>query len=159
MHATIRQWPSDYFYDGKLVDAAEALGRGRVDGIRWPGDHAFAFVNVAGEKSRQCTTDSVANVSEAKAVVTCLKGVMATGSSRAVDIGVLSIAQVNRIRELLVEEGIPVATKRSTGVVVGSVDKFQGDEKELILMSAVRSNSRADVKRSGGGCDKGWGQT
>ena len=80
MHATIRQWPSDYFYDGKLVDAAETLERGRVDGIRWPGDHVIAFVNVAGEESRQCKKDSVVNVSEAKAVVTCLKGVLATGS-------------------------------------------------------------------------------
>ena len=34
--------------------------------------------------------------------------------------------------------------KESTGVIVGSVDKFQGKEKKLILMSAVRSNSRGN---------------
>jgi superfamily I DNA and/or RNA helicase len=47
-------------------------------------------------------------------------------------------AQARRIRELLVAE-------RGAGIEVGTVDGFQGREKEAVIVDLVRSNDRGEI--------------
>ena len=61
------------------------------------------------------------------------------------DIGIISPynRQVSLIREKLVKKRLlpqpRLGQKNANEIVVGSVDKFQGDEKEVIILSTVRS--------------------
>ena len=54
-------------------------------------------------------------------------------------------AQVERLREELREEMGAAAEAGGGGLEVGTVDGFQGREKEAIIISAVRSNAEGDV--------------
>ena len=56
------------------------------------------------------------------------------------DIGVITpfSAQVKKVERMLSDQGV-------TGIMVGSVNKFQGSEKEFILISTVRSNEKCGI--------------
>ena len=47
-------------------------------------------------------------------------------------------AQVRRLRELL-------APERAAGLEIGTVDGFQGREKEAVIVDTVRSNDRGEI--------------
>ena len=143
MHSSIRKWPSYYFYGDQFKDSSEALKRRRIDNIGWLGNQAISFMNVDGIEHGS-GDGSLRNVEEADALVSFLDALLApplrTGHGRSLkltDIGVITpySAQVKEIRDRL-EKKIP----GSKEIIVGSVEKFQGNEKELILMSTVRCN-------------------
>ena len=145
MHPSIRKWPSFYFYGDQLKDGSAALDGRRIDSIGWPRDQAIAFVDVDGsEHGGGGSQGSIRNVEEAHALVSFLDALLASlpGTARGpplklTDIGIITpySAQVKEIRDRL-DEKICGAKE----IIVGSVDKFQGNEKELILMSTVRCN-------------------
>jgi superfamily I DNA and/or RNA helicase len=63
--------------------------------------------------------------------------------SRGVPPGELAViaaydAQVRRLRQLL-------AAERALGVAVGTVDSFQGQEREAVIVDLVRSNERREI--------------
>ena len=94
---------------------------------------------VAGSKS---------NAAEARLVGEHVRALLAAGLRHA-EIGVITPynAQVERLREELAEERlIPSASGEGSALEVGTVDGFQGREKEAIVISLVRSNGRREVR-------------
>lgn len=134
-------------YDGALASAAATAGRS-LQGIE-PGVVSYP-VEHAG-----C---SVRSVQEAQAVVDCVRELLgrewvpAAGAEprllAAEDCIVVAAynAQVDCVREALIAAGL--ADSSGAGVRVGTVDKFQGQEAAVVLVSLA--SSRVDSGRGAG---------
>ena len=134
-------------YDGALASAAATAGRS-LQGVE-PGVVSYP-VEHAG-----C---SVRSVQEAQAVVDCVRELLgrewvpAAGAEprplAAEDCIVVAAynAQVDCVREALIAAGL--ADSSGAGVRVGTVDKFQGQEAAVVLVSLA--SSRVDSGRGAG---------
>ena len=134
-------------YDGALASAAATAGRalqGVAPGVvSYPVEHAGC---------------SVRSVQEAQAVVNCVRELLgrewvpAAGAEprplAAEDCIVVAAynAQVDCVREALIAAGL--ADSSGAGVRVGTVDKFQGQEAAVVLVSLA--SSRVDSGRGAG---------
>ena len=134
-------------YDGALASAAATAGRalrGVEPGVvSYPVEHAGC---------------SVRSVQEAQAVVDCVRELLgrewvpAAGAEprplAAEDCIVVAAynAQVDCVREALIAAGL--ADSSGAGVRVGTVDKFQGQEAAVVLVSLA--SSRVDSGRGAG---------
>ncbi len=162
MHADIMRFPSASMYEGKLVAAPEVAAHtladlgARPDPLR-PG--AVYFVDTAGAdltEQRAQETDgpldprmsgrfssvvdpSTRNPGHAARVAAEVRRVLSRGVAPT-DIAVIAAydAQVRLLRELL-------AVERDAGVEIGTVDGFQGREKEVIVVDLVRSNELGEI--------------
>lgn len=134
-------------YDGALASAAATAGR-TLQGVE-PGVVSYPVEHVG------C---SVRSVQEAQAVVDCVRELLgrewvpAAGAEprplAAEDCIVVAAynAQVDCVREALVTAGL--ADSSGAGVRVGTVDKFQGQEAAVVLVSLA--SSRVDSGRGAG---------
>ena len=134
-------------YDGALASAAATAGRA-LQGVA-PGVVSYPVEHVG------C---SVRSVQEAQAVVDCVRELLgrewvpAAGAEprplAAEDCIVLAAynAQVDCVREALIAAGL--ADSSGAGVRVGTVDKFQGQEAAVVLVSLA--SSRVDSGRGAG---------
>ncbi len=146
MHRTIMGYPSQAMYGGRLV-AHPRVAEHLLEGL--PGVAAdplragpLVFVDTAGtgfgdevrepDRSTRNPEMAVRTAAEARRIL-----------SRGLAPAALAVltpydAQVGALRHLLAEE-------MARGVEVGSIDGFQGREKEAIVLDLVRSNDRAEV--------------
>lgn len=134
-------------YDGALASAAATAGR-TLQGVK-PGVVSYPVEHVG------C---SVRSVQEAQAVVDCVRELLgrewvpAAGAEprplAAEDCIVVAAynAQVDCVREALIVAGL--ADSSGAGVRVGTVDKFQGQEAAVVLVSLA--SSRVDSGRGAG---------
>ena len=134
-------------YDGALASAAATAGR-TLQGVE-PGVVSYPVEHVG------C---SVRSVQEAQAVVDCVRELLgrewvpAAGAEprplAAEDCIVVAAynAQVDCVREALIAAGL--ADSSGAGVRVGTVDKFQGQEAAVVLVSLA--SSRVDSGRGTG---------
>lgn len=147
MDSTLCERVSWLSYDGALASAAATAGRalqGVAPGVvSYPVEHSGC---------------SVRSVQEAQAVVDCVRELLgrewvpATGAEprplAAEDCIVVAAynAQVDCVREALIAAGL--ADSSGAGVRVGTVDKFQGQEAAVVLVSLA--SSRVDSGRGTG---------
>ncbi|KAJ4710313.1 UvrD-like Helicase, ATP-binding domain, P-loop containing nucleoside triphosphate hydrolase [Melia azedarach] len=141
MHPSINFFPNSYFYDKKIVDAPN-VKKGSYEKHYLPGPMygPYSFINIFG--GREEFIDSYRNMVEVSAVMKILQNLYkaCNGSKQKISIGVVSpySAQVATIQEKL---GSKYENKDGFSVKVKSIDGFQGGEEDIIIMSAVRSNS------------------
>lgn len=141
MNQTIMSFPSESMYESQLVahnsvatHILSELEGVEEDPIR-PG--AMTFVDTAGkgwEEVRASDNPSTSNPQQAERIVAEVKRVLGRGISPE-DVAIITPynAQVRLLREHLRPE-------MEAGLEVGSVDGFQGREKEAILIDMVRCN-------------------
>lgn len=139
MHPDISYLPSKIFYDGKLLD-----GPGMSEKTRQPWHiHAnfgtYKFFNVLTGIEEQ-SGHSVRNPAECTAAVELYDRLRRDFSSVDFDfrIGVVSMykAQIKALRQLFSERfGKNILTR----VDFNTVDGFQGQEKDIIILSCVRA--------------------
>lgn len=158
MHPLIAQFPSRRFYGGLLHTHPANKHRSRPEGFPWP-NPAFpvAFVAVGGgngefldsqapyfEQRTSGNQTSYLNRKEGDAVMEVLGGVLRRGQLQCKDIGIVTpySAQVKHVTELAQTRIKPFS---HADLEIQSVDAYQGREKELILISAVRSNYQGKV--------------
>lgn len=158
MHEAIMRFPSDQLYEGKLV-AAEAVSARLLsqipdvedtDDTNCPvifydtqgGDFPEKVEDEADSgsgkaKIRSLTGESKSNEMEAALVKTHVKALVKAGL-KPEDIAIVTPynAQVGLLASL--KEQYP-------GIEVGSVDGFQGREKEAVIVTLVRSNAQGEV--------------
>lgn len=145
MHHQIAGFSSDALYDGRLISHASVrdhLLRDR-DGVT-DTDETRAplwFIDTAGsdcEESPDADGESRDNAGEARLVELHVARLLASGLTAA-DIAVITPynAQVQRLRQ--------GSLGQLAELEIGSVDGFQGREKEAIVISLVRSNRRREV--------------
>ncbi|KAJ7753827.1 RNA helicase [Mycena metata] len=150
-HPAILQFSNEQFYDGELVPCGNvALIRSLENSDELPmKKFPLIFHGILGKDDREGSSPSFFNIGEATLVK---KYVLALVSNRKLrvrpeEIGVITPyhAQRCKIMELLYRD------PKLQGITVGSVEEFQGQERRVIIMSTVRSNTNyveSDIRRT-----------
>lgn len=157
MNEGIMLWSSEAMYESRLVAHEDVKQRSVVDLMpkdRSPDaselsssplliiDTAGALMHESLEAGPGATTlaESKSNEGEADLVLQTVQELMGDLGLKSQDIGIISPynAQVNLIRKLLKQLGQPT-------IEVSTVDGFQGREKEVIVISMVRSNPQRQI--------------
>lgn len=143
MDPALLQHPSSYFYDGLVVCADQLLEAKTTlpTGFPWPvTDIPLAFVQVGSDLEIKHSLGGRSNPSEAELVTQIVSDFIEQGDVDSTNIAVISpySKQVQSIRTEL-------ALKRHGDVPVGTVDSFQGQETDVVVISCVRSNENGEL--------------
>jgi ATP-dependent RNA/DNA helicase IGHMBP2 len=159
MHTQIMTFPSRSMYDGRLV-AAPAVAAHGLDGLAVRPDplrpKPLWLIDTAGKDWLEQRTDfdpgsslnnapafhfdpSTYNTRNAERVAAEARRLLSRGLPPT-EIAIIAAysAQARRLRELLRAE-------RAAGLEIGTVDGFQGREKEAVIVDLVRSNDRGEI--------------
>ncbi len=146
MHQKIMEFSNRHFYGGKLIADESVKDHTIADlSLKPPksfcdilDDEPVVFVDIQGEERLGQKSRSYENEAEASLVAQLVQELLAMGAKEEY-IGVITpyAAQVKRIKKLLDFEDRVIEVK--------SVDGFQGREKEIILISFVRSNQEGNI--------------
>ncbi|WP_456384027.1 IGHMBP2 family helicase [Persephonella sp.] len=142
MNSTIMEFPSNEFYNGQLISAPEVSERklsdltGRAGGNPITDDTPVVFIDTEGKflEQRKKGSRSRYNPEEAKLVKKVVSRLIDAGV-KPEDIGIITPYKDHEeyLKKLLPE------------VEVKTVDGFQGREKEVIIISLVRSNPDEEI--------------
>ncbi|KAF6041478.1 MOV10 [Bugula neritina] len=147
-HPDILKVPNQLFYDNELQVFADPLQRERF--CRWEGlptkDFPMIFHGIVGEEKQKKASPSWFNPNEIDLVGHYVQLLMECRSPKVEphQIGVISPyhQQVRKIADTMKKLKLNqrgVTSTQYENIAVGSVEKFQGDEREVIIISTVRS--------------------
>jgi predicted DNA helicase len=148
MHESIMRFSSDWFYDGKLKAADEVKCRGVLDfenPLEWINTEEFSFKEdylsqSAGRVNRMEGELTIALLSQF---------IEKIGPDRVkeeqIDFGIISPykEQVYFLRHLIKESKFLKPFRKY--ITVNSVDGFQGQERDVVIISLVRSNDTGEI--------------
>jgi ATP-dependent RNA/DNA helicase IGHMBP2 len=148
MHENIMRFSSDYFYEGKLI-AHESVRAGLLR----PNQSPVEFIDTAGcgyNEKQDPETLSRLNEEEAQLLIHQVEALVEeVGTETWVDEKItLAIitpyrAQVDYLRKLA--EASVILEPLSGLIAINTVDAFQGQERDAIAISFVRSNDKGEV--------------
>ena len=148
MHRDIMGFSSKWFYHGKLNAAPEVADR-----MISPLDSPLTWIDTSDcdfQEKENARTQSKMNAEEARLLVHVVRDyVEMIGMNRIeeerVDFGIISPykAQVKMIRRLLKMQKFFKTLKRQ--ITINSVDGFQGQERDVIVISMVRDNDEGTI--------------
>ncbi|AYA38780.1 IGHMBP2 family helicase [Hymenobacter oligotrophus] len=156
MHQHIMQFSSDQFYGGKLQADERVRAADLHDyDTRFEPGQAVEFIDTAGcgfEEMGLQDSPSVANPEEADLLLRRLSELLQDYHQRnheqhPLSIGVIAPyrAQINYLKDRV--EDMPelneLLTKRQLSI--GTVDSFQGQERDIIAITLTRSNAANDI--------------
>ncbi len=144
MNAEIMAFPNLKFYEGKL-EAHETVISRRLN-LPEINNDPIEFVDTAGcgfEEVQDAETLSLYNEGEIKVLLQHLEEWKeALNSERPPSLAIISPyrQQVKKISEELIKRGEPY-----NRIKINTVDAFQGQERDIIYISLVRSNNNGDI--------------
>lgn len=138
--------PSKYFYKGAVASAEQIIERSAEllppRGFPWPSPSIpLSFVDSGRDNEVTHNFGGKSNPVEASLAVDIAINILTSGELEAGEVAVISpySKQVQLIRtELLARTNINCP--KASSVRVGTIDSFQGQETDLVIISAVRSN-------------------
>lgn len=141
MHPDISGLPSRVFYDSKLIDAE---GMAQLRTMPWHTSRVFKpyqFFDVAdGREEKADNGYSLRNHAEVRLAVLLYERLISQFSSQ-VDfdsrVGIIAMYDAQK-RELLQQFTTKFGGAVAKRIAFGTVDGFQGQEKDIIIVSAVR---------------------
>lgn len=135
MDPQICVWPSNQYYNGRLQTDPALKPSSKSDITQ-----AIAFYDIStGEESKSVTSRK--NDQEANYVLQTIRHIRKTDPVSHIGVITFYAAQVEAIEEMLKRENRPI----KQNVTVNTVDGFQGDEREIIILSSVCANNRKDI--------------
>ncbi|XP_050430864.1 regulator of nonsense transcripts 1 homolog [Adelges cooleyi] len=151
MHPELSKFPSSYFYDGSLQNGVRADERSLPSNIRfpWPNpDKPLMFYASTGAEELSPSGTSYLNRWEADYVERIAAAFLA-GGLEPEQIGIITPYEGQRtyLAQTMMSSNHkhPLAASKYVRVEIASVDSFQGREKDLIIVSCVRSNENQGV--------------
>ena len=148
MNEEIMRFSSDYFYGGKVGTAPQIRHRGILDY-----DHPMLWIDTSEMNCREeFIGESFGRINKTEAGLTLqtLENYFKKiGKERIleerIDVGVISPyrAQVQYLRRLLVKKEFFKPFRRL--ISINTVDGFQGQERDIILISLVRANDEGQI--------------
>jgi len=151
MNEEIMTFPSRWFYEGRLQAAPEAAGR-QISPLDTPLTWLDTPVNSedSGHTEFRTRTGSISNADEARLVIHTLRDYIEMISpqkieNERIDFGIITPyrGQARLIRRLLKMQHFFRRLKRH--ITVGTVDGFQGQERDVIVISLVRDNANGHI--------------
>ena len=147
MHPCLSVFPSNSFYDGELQNGVGANERQLLK-VKVPfprSDRPMFFYCVDGVEEVGSTGTSYLNREEAYATEKIVTG-MLRGGVRPEQIGIITPyhAQRGYVSSYMARNGA-LRTDLYDDIEVASVDAFQGREKDIIILSCVRSNEKQGI--------------
>jgi len=134
-HPAILELPSNLFYKGELIACKEENDSFDYDCVGLP-NRSFPvyFIGIQGCDEREGNNPSWFNRTEASKVVHTIMKLRRSSDLDEADIGVITPyrQQVLKLKKALDSLELP-------DVKVGTVEQFQGQEREVIIISTVRS--------------------
>ncbi|KAI3958755.1 hypothetical protein MKX01_017755 [Papaver californicum] len=135
-HPSILELPSNLFYKGELVACKEEkcsftdAWKSLLPNKEFP----VLFAGVQGCNEREGNNPSWFNRIEASKVIQIIKKLTESSNLKETDIGVITPnrQQVAKLKKAL--EALDISS-----IKVGSVEQFQGQQKDVIIISTVRS--------------------
>ncbi|EAS07442.2 AAA domain protein (macronuclear) [Tetrahymena thermophila SB210] len=160
MHSTIALFPSHQFYNNLLENGVSDQQRLPIEGFIWPNKLLrVAFININGEE-RVCQS-SVLNYQEVQVVTEIIVDVLKTKKTSLQQIGVITpydaqkrrikneISNLQRINPQVFGQNYQNDFKQNkyqnNTIEVDTIDGYQGMEKDLIIISTVRSNNKCSI--------------
>ncbi|KAK9288065.1 hypothetical protein L1049_016511 [Liquidambar formosana] len=134
-HSEILYLPSKLFYEGELIACKDDTSSSMTWGNLLPNKKfPVLFIGVQGCDEREGSNPSWFNRIEASKVVEIIKKLTTSGNLNEEDIGVITPyrQQVLKLKKALENWDMP-------DIKVGSVEQFQGQERQVIIISTVRS--------------------
>ena len=148
MHDDIMRFSSQWFYDGKVVSAPEVSHRSILDY-----DIPMLWIDTSDMACREeFVGESYGRVNKTEARLTLAalqlyieKIGLRRAIDESIDIGIISPyrAQVQHLRQLLKKEEYFRPLRHN--ISVNTVDGFQGQERDIILISLVRANDEGQI--------------
>ena len=147
MNEDIMRFSSNWFYDGRVQCAPEVHSRSILDL-----DTAITWIDTAGEYREEFVGESFGRINRDEAALTLAilqSYIERIGRERIVDeridVGIISPyrAQVQYLRRLLKKSEYFKPLRRQ--ISVNTVDGFQGQERDVIMISLVRSNDDGQI--------------
>ena len=147
MHEKIMEFSSRYFYKDELVAHSSVKSE-----LLWPNQHPIDFVDTAGcgfNEEQDPETLSRFNQEEAFLLIRLMEKLIEergvdTWNTERISLGIITPyrAQVDHLNKLA--EASPVISAVPL-VTINTVDAFQGQERDVIAISFVRSNANSEV--------------
>jgi hypothetical protein len=153
MHPSICAWPSKQYYGGHLEASESVVQNTKLveERVKHRILQPIAFFDILSQERYSNPGNSRYNEQEVENIIRILQ-CLATLSPSLVQykrIGIISFyaAQVERIQRRI-EREIPVinsAERTPIDVIVHTVDGFQGDECDIIILSFVCANKKGNI--------------
>ena len=142
MHEAIMSAGNAHFYEGRL-QAHETVAHATLDGLR-----PWLWVDTAGcgfEERRSEEGGSVSNLDEASFALD--RAVEWLQQHPAMTLGIVApyAAQVELLRDLWHQRVVAGEVLTQAKVTIHTVDGFQGQERDGMIVSLTRSNDRGEV--------------
>ncbi|MCQ2130465.1 MAG: AAA domain-containing protein [Bacteroidales bacterium] len=150
MNEAIMRFSSDYFYEGKVQSAPSVKSRTILDSDM---DNPVVWVNTEGmDCNEEFVQESFGRINKPEANLSLLQlkdYLMKVGRNRVledhVDVGIISPykAQVHYLRQRVKSD--PFFKPFRHLITVNTVDGFQGQERDIIIISLVRANENGEI--------------
>jgi hypothetical protein len=131
MHPAIASWPNQHFYSGLIQQ-----------GVHRPEISVVPYTFIDSNSTQTVLKNAICNDGEVglvKEVIATIKDIITTSSNSAdkqLSIGVITFYRWQKEKLLLMAD-----EDKLTDVEINTVDGFQGAEKDIIIISCVRSGS------------------
>ncbi|KAG1668439.1 hypothetical protein FOA52_015969 [Chlamydomonas sp. UWO 241] len=147
MHPCLSEFPSNTFYEGTLQNGTGISDR-QLHGVEfpWPNpDKPMMFYTQLGMEEISASATSFLNRTEASNVERIITRFLQAGVTPS-QIGVITPYEGQRahVVSVLLRQGT-LRQDLYKEIEVSSVDAFQGREKDIIIMSCVRSNEQQSI--------------
>ncbi|XP_072385014.1 regulator of nonsense transcripts 1 [Diabrotica undecimpunctata] len=147
MHPELSRFPSNFFYEGSLQNGVSAEERklAKID-FPWPiQDRPMFFLVTQGQEEIAGSGTSYLNRTEASNVEKIATRFLRSGV-KPEQIGVITPYEGQRayLVQYMQYQG-SLHSKLYQEIEIASVDAFQGREKDIIIMSCVRSNEHQGI--------------
>ncbi|XP_004301316.1 PREDICTED: uncharacterized ATP-dependent helicase C29A10.10c-like [Fragaria vesca subsp. vesca] len=155
MHPQIRDFPSRYFYQGRLTDSESVANLPDEIYYKDPLLKPYVFYDIThGRESHRGGSVSYQNIHEAQFCVRLYEHLQKTAKS--LGMGKISVGIITpyKLQLKCLQREFDEALKSEEGkdLYINTVDAFQGQERDVIIMSCVRASGHgvgfvADIRR------------
>ncbi|XP_076897911.1 uncharacterized protein LOC143551337 [Bidens hawaiensis] len=155
MHPQIREFPSRYFYQGRLTDSESVVNMPDEAYYKDPMLKPYVFYDIThGRESHRGGSVSYQNVHEAQFCLRLYQHLQK--SVKLLGIGKVSVGIITpyKLQLKCIQREFEEVLKSEEGkdLYINTVDAFQGQERDVIIMSCVRASNHgvgfvADIRR------------
>ncbi|XP_057794535.1 helicase sen1-like [Salvia miltiorrhiza] len=155
MHPHIRDFPSRHFYQGRLTDSESVVNLPDEKYYKDPLLRPYIFFDISyGRESHRGSSVSYQNTQEAQFCVRLYehlqKAIKSLGIGK-VSVGIITPYKL-QLKCLQREFKDVLNSDEGKDIYINTVDAFQGQERDVIIMSCVRASSHgvgfvADIRR------------